>query len=294
MAVYVKTKEEIFVMRECGKRLAEILRKVASAAKPGMSAKELDELAEALILKAGGMPVFKGYKVKGVSAGFPGSICVSVNDEVVHGVPTREKILKEGDVVGIDIGMRYPAQSGGRAQRVEIRERNLRVGGHSAEHRKFQPPTSNLQRPLVTDMALTIGIGRISDEARRLIDATREALEIGIRIVKPGAHVGDIGYAVAAYLKNHHFGIVRDLAGHGVGYELHEDPLIPNYGTKGSGVELKEGMVIAIEPMAMCGAENLVLDRDGWTYRTADGSIAAHFEHSVAVTKDGAEALTLL
>ena len=268
MAIIIKTREEISLMRECGRRLAEILRTIASAAQPGVSAKHLDELAEQLILAGGGTPVFKGYKVTGAHRGFPGSICVSVNDEVVHGIPIREKILKEGDVVGIDIGMRWNKRQDTRDKRQDA------------------------QNGLCTDMAVTIGIGKISDRAKRLIEATREALEIGISMVQPGAHVGDIGHAVAKHLKKYHLGIVRDLAGHGVGHELHEEPLIPNYGTRGSGAELKEGMKIVIEPMAMLGGEKLVLDADEWTYRTADGSLAAHFEHSVAVTKNGAEVLT--
>jgi methionyl aminopeptidase len=267
MSIIVKTKEEIVVMRECGHRLARILDNVVSCIKPGGSASELDELAERLIRAAGGAPVFKGYKVKGIRAGFPGSICVSVNNEVVHGIPSATKIFKEGDVVGIDIGMRWP---GGKIQSIKYKA----------------------QKKMITDMAVTIGIGRVSEEAQRLMRVTREALDIGISAVRPRVRIGDIGHAVSGHLKKHGLGIVRDLAGHGVGRELHEEPLIPNYGTKGSGAELIEGMAIAIEPMAMLGGERLVLDGDQWTYRTADGSLGAHFEHSVAVTKEGAEVLT--
>lgn len=281
MAIIIKTKEEIAVMRECGRRLAAILRELTEAAKPGVTAADLDRFAEERIISSGGIPVFKGYRTRDDKRPYPGSICISVNDEVVHGVPAREKILKEGDVVGIDIGMRWgrrqetphhPDSSGGTGQARD--RRHVRDGG------------------LVTDMAVTVGIGKISEEAHRLIRVTQEALEIGISVVKIGAHVGDIGHAVAKHLRKHNLGIVRDLAGHGVGRELHEEPLIPNYGSRGSGAELKEGMAIAIEPMAMLGGEKLILDDDQWTYRTADNSLAAHFEHSVAVTKEGAEVLT--
>lgn len=253
--ISTKTPAEIAALREGGALLGAILRRLAAEVCPGVSTLDLDVLAERLITGAGGIPLFKGYTVKEAATPFPASVCTSVNDEVVHGIPRRERVLAEGDIIGIDIGMRY--------------------------------------KGLVTDTAVTVGVGAISPDAVRLIRATREALEIGIAAVRPGATVGDIGHAVATHLKKERLGIIRDLAGHGVGYELHEPPLIPNYGKPGTGLTLREGMVIAIEPMATLGDWRIILDRDAWTFRTADGSLAAHFEHTVAITKKGAEILTL-
>ncbi|MBI3631068.1 MAG: type I methionyl aminopeptidase [Candidatus Sungbacteria bacterium] len=269
MAVTVKTPQEIKLLREGGRRLAAILHKIAASAHPGISTWELDQRAERLILESGGVPAFKGYRVREARSAYPSSICTSLNDEVVHAIPREGRFLKEGDIIGLDIGMRWPMTGVGD-------KRRERYGG------------------LVTDMALTIGIGKISSDAERLIRATREALDIGIGAARPGRRVGDIGDAISAHLKKGHFGIVRDLAGHGVGYELHEEPLIPNYGRPGTGPELREGMVIAIEPMATLGGEEIVLDDDEWTFRTADGSLAAHFEHTIAITGDGAQILTAL
>lgn len=253
-----KTPEEIEVLRQGGARLAVILRGIAAAAQPGVSTRDLDVKAERMIREAGGEPVFKGYRMPGVKTPFPASICISVNDEIVHGIPRSDRILAGGDMVSIDIGMRWPA---------------IRAG-------------------LVTDMAVTIGIGKISTDAERLIRATREALDEAIAAIRPGTTLGDIGYAIEMRLKRDRLGIIRDLAGHGVGYELHEEPLIPNYGKPGSGAELREGMVIAIEPMATLGGWRIALDDDEWTFRTSDGSLAAHFEHTVVVIKEGAEVLT--
>lgn len=255
MAVTIKTKEEIVKLREGGRRLARILAELAAAAKPGVSTGELDALAERRMIEAGGRPSFKGYRLHEVKTPYPGSICASINDEVVHGIPRPERKLHEGDIIGLDIGMWY--------------------------------------EDLCTDMAVTIGIGIISAEAQELLTATKESLDAGIAAVKPGATVGDIGATVHDYLKQFNYGIIRDLAGHGVGYELHEEPLIPNYGKLGKGMILKEGMVIAIEPMATLGDWRIMLDKDEWTFRTIDKSLAAHFEHTMAVTKDGAEVLTL-
>lgn len=267
MAVTVKTKEEIDIMREGGKRLAGILDQVVLSARAGIATFELDKLAEHLILQSGGVPSFKGYRIKGSPHAYPGTMCISINEEVVHGIPRNDRILHEGDVVGLDIGMWYPSY---------------------AKASDGKPIKS-----LCTDMAVTIGIGNISSEAKRLIEATKESLDIGIVQVKPGATVGDIGSKIEQFLKKNNLGIIRDLAGHGVGYELHEEPLIPNYGSAGKGVELKEGMVIAIEPMATLGDWRVVLADDGWTFKTADNSTGAHFEHSMAVTKDGVEVLTI-
>lgn len=257
MALTIKTKEEIELLKEGGKRLSRILAEVVRLARAGTSTLELDTLAERLIFESGGKPAFKGYKVAGTKIPFPGTLCTSINDEVVHGIPSKKRILKGGDIVGIDIGMRWPAKDG-----------------------------------LYTDMAVTIGVGELSKEAKRLISITKEALGIGIAAVKPGVRVGDIGQAVQKYLEKEKLGIIRDLAGHGVGHKLHEEPLIPNYGKANSGLELCEGMVIAIEPMATLGGWEISLDDDEWTFRTQDGSLAAHFEHTLAVTKDGPEIVT--
>lgn len=257
MAVTLKTKEEIAVLREGGGRLARILSEVVSAAHAGVAAWELDGLAEQRMHEAGGRPSFKGYYIPGVKTPYPASMCISVNDEVVHGIPRKDKILRQGDIVGLDIGMWFGAP-----------------------------------KELCTDMAVTIGIGEISADAEKLLTATKESLNIGIGAVREGATIGDIGAAIETYLKKFRFGIVRDLAGHGVGYQVHEEPLIPNYGRPGTGTILKEGMVIAIEPMATLGDWRITLDEDEWTFRTADKSWAAHFEHSLVVTRDGAEVLT--
>lgn len=254
MAARVKTKEEIGIMRGCGSRLAAVMARLEQAALPGVSTGELDEFAERLMREAGGEPVFKGYRIAGVATPYPASICTSVNDEIVHGIPRDGRLLAPGDIIGIDIGMRW--------------------GG------------------FVTDMAVTVGIGDISTDAERLIRATREALDAGIAVVHPGARISDISHAVETRLKKDQLGIIRDLAGHGVGHELHEEPLVPNYGKAGSGLELCEGMAIAIEPMATLGGWRIALDRDEWTFRTADGSLAAHFEHTVAVTSNGVKILT--
>ena len=253
----IKTKEEIEVLREGGRKLAQILNKIARAVKPGISTLELDRLAESLIFEAGGSPAFKGYKIQETKIPYPASLCTSVNDEVVHAIPRKDKILKMGDIVGLDIGMKWPAKDG-----------------------------------LYTDMAITVGVGKISKEAERLICQTKEALGVGIKEVHPGARIGDIGCAIQKFLEKEKLGVIRDLAGHGVGYKVHEEPLIPNFGKRGAGPELAEGMIIAIEPMAALQGWKITLDEDEWTFRTADGSLAAHFEHTIVVTKDGAEILT--
>ncbi len=197
MPITIKTKEEINALREGGKRLASVLAQVAAAVTPGVSAFELDLLAERLILESGGTPAFKGYRVAGVRTPYPATLCVSVNNEVVHAIPAKDKVLHDGDVVSLDIGMWW--------------------------------------RKLCTDMAITVGVGKVSGEIERMIHATKESLDLGIAAVRPGAHVGDIGHAVEQRLKKDRLGIIRDLAGHGVGYELHEDPFIPNFGSPHTG-----------------------------------------------------------
>lgn len=256
--ITIKTPEEIKVLREGGKKLAEIFEKVKEAAKPGVTTKELDRLAESLIFSIGGKPAFKGYRLSGnnkKTSPYPASLCTSVNDEIVHGIPGDDRVLKEGDIIGLDIGMAY--------------------------------------NHLITDMAATKGVGKISELKQRLLDVTKEALFRGIAQVKEGAFVHDIGAAIQPFVESKGFKLVsRDLGGHGVGYTLHEEPLISNWHENANKrIELKAGMALAIEPM-VAGTSGIKLDPDGWTYRTADGSFAAHFEHTVVVTKIGVEILT--
>ena len=254
--ITVKSKEEIKILREGGGILASVLREIADAAKPGIATIELDALAEKLIRRAGGEPSFKNYKTNDDEAPFPASLCVSVNGEVVHGIPSKNKILREGDVAGLDLGMKY--------------------------------------KGLYTDVAMTLSVGAASEEATRLIAAAKKSLDAGISAVKEGAHIGDIGFAIQKYVEPRGFSVVKKLVGHGVGYGVHEEPEIPNYGRQGSGPKLKEGMVLALEPMINEGVSDVVLSGDGWTWKTKDNSPSAHFEHTIAVTKTGAEVLTIL
>ncbi len=248
----IKNKKELEILREGGKKLAAVLAEAARHTVAGISTRELDALAENLILKSGGKPSFKGYKVQGAPMPYPGALCVSINEEVVHGLPSDRK-LKNGDIVGLDIGMWW--------------------------------------EDLCTDTAMTVLVGGGQNE---LIDATKKSLEIGIAEVRAGVKVGDIGYAIQNFLEKEKFGVVRELVGHGVGKAVHEDPEIPNWGKKGTSAELVEGMVIALEPMATDGSPKVKLAPDGWTWFTRDGSRSAHFEHTLVVTKSGAEVLTLI
>jgi methionyl aminopeptidase len=188
----------------------------------------------------------------------------------VHGLPKKEKVLKAGDVVGLDVGMQWPTAK--------------------TQNRK----TIKTQSGLYTDMAVTIGIGKVSEEAERLMRITKESLVIGIKAIKPGVKLGDIGFVIQEYLEKNKLGVIRSLAGHGVGYAVHEEPLVPNFGKRGTGLELKKGMVLAIEPMASLGDWELEVAKDGWTFKTKDGSLGAHFEHTISVTADGAEILTIV
>lgn len=255
--ITIKSKEEIKTLREGGKILAGILEEVKKKVAPGVTTMELNQLAEELILKSGGKPSFKGYSPYGIKGKkYPCSLCTSLNDVVVHGVPSPFAILKEGDVLGLDIGMVY--------------------------------------KRLYTDMAETVGVGQISDQAKKLIEVTKTALEIGIAQIKSGNTIGDIGYAIQQFVEANGFNIVRDLVGHGVGYKVHEDPYVPNFGKKGEGHELKEGMVIAIEPMVVTGQPDIELTEDEFGFATIDGGLSAHFEHTIAVTIQGHEVLTKL
>ena len=249
----IKTPKEIALLVEGGKRLAFVLGEVAAAVAPGVTTRELDARAERLIRKQGGTSSFKGYRSRKAQTPYPATLCTSVNDEIVHAIPS-ERILREGDIIGLDIGMVWEG--------------------------------------LYTDTALTAPVGTIAARARALIDATKKALEIGIAQVREGATTGDIGAAIEQFLQRRGFGVVRELVGHGVGYTVHEDPEVPNWGTPGAGVRLEKGMVLALEPMATEGASDIVLAKDGWAWKTKDGSISAHFEHTIVVEKGGARVLT--
>lgn len=248
----IKTESEIELIAEGGAVLNKILRQTASLVKPGISTWQLNDFAEKLIYEAGGRPSFKNYGDK--KNPFPAGLCTSVNDEVVHGIPSKHIILKKGDIIGLDIGMEY--------------------------------------KGLYTDHAVTIAVGQISAKQQKLLDITKKTLDAAIAEVKEGARTGDLGFAIQSLAEKNGFSVVRDLVGHGVGYDVHEDPAIPCYGKRGTGDILKAGMVIAIEPM-LCEHEHfLTVDPDGWTIRTKDGGLSAHFEHTVAVTGKGSRILT--
>ena len=249
----IKNEGELKILREGGRRLANIMNIISQIAEPGIAAEELDRRAEELILKQGGRPSFKGYKTSDAKIPYPSSLCVSVNDEIVH-APPFARILKSGDIVGLDLGMEW--------------------GG------------------FYTDMAVTVPIGKVDKKFSRLIAVTKKSLELGIGAIKSGGRVGDFGFVVESYVKSEGFCVVKELVGHGVGRQVHEKPEIPNWGRKGAGLSFEEGMVLALEPMVNAGADKIKLAEDGWTWKTADGSRSAHFEHTVVVTKDGVEILT--
>lgn len=258
MAVTIKTKEEIEVLREGGKRLAFILQEVASAVKVGVSTIELNNLAQKLVEEGGDKSAFLNFKPAGMKRPYPASICVSINDAIVHGIPNENpQIIKDGDIVSLDMGLNH--------------------GG------------------LFTDAALTVGVGEVDEAGKKLIEATKQALYEGIKVIKEGKHIRDISYAIERFVRPKHLGIVEELCGHGVGYKVHEDPYVPNYCLESKGEKLKAGMVLALEPMLNEGSKHIVLDEtDGYTYRTEDGKRSAHFEHTIVVTHDGAEILTQL
>ena len=252
-----KSAEEIAIMQQGGKILAEILQKVAKAVRPGVTTEELNSLAEELILEAGGSPSFKGYApAGGGSSAYPKALCCSINDEVVHGIPTNDRQLNNGDIIGLDLGLHYQ-------------------GWH-------------------TDSALTVKVGDVPSQAEQLINATRESLYQGINQVKPGVAIGNIGAAIQQYIESKGYSIVKSLVGHGIGKEVHEPPRVPNFGKAGQGIKLESGNVIAIEPMVNMGKEVVITADDDWTVKTHDHSLSAHFEHTVAVTEIGYQILTSL
>ena len=245
--ITIKSEREIELMREAGKMVSMTHQYLKNFIKPGITTKELDRLAEEYIRKMGGVPTCKGYE------GFPATLCTSVNDTVVHGIPDNYK-LKDGDIITIDMVIGYKGYQG--------------------------------------DAAWTYAVGEISDDKKYLMEHTEKALYEGVKQVKPGNRIGDISNAVEEYANKHHLGVVKELCGHGIGREMHEDPEVPNYGTKGTGPKLREGMVICIEPMLNLGTADIYMLDDEWTIKTDDGKPAAHYEHTILVTKDGYEILT--
>lgn len=249
MKTRVKTESEIKAMRESGGMLAAVLREVSKRVAPGVSTKQLADTAASELKALGGKPAFLGHE------GFPDVICISVNDAIVHGIPSPKEILKEGDILGLDFGVLYQG--------------------------------------LMTDGAVTVGVGRIKPAYQQLLDVTKLSLEAGIDAVHSGVRVGDISYAIESTINRYgRYGIPRDLVGHGIGANLWEEPNIPNYGRQGNGPVLEKGMTIAIEPMVTLGTHQIRLADDEWKILTADGSWAAHFEHTVLITEHGAEILT--
>jgi methionyl aminopeptidase len=252
MSKFTKQPQEIRLIEEGGKILHDILHRTAGLVKPGVTTAKLNAFAEREIIKAGGTPSFIGYGSK--KNPFPAGLCTSINDVVVHGIPSEKDILEDGDIVGLDIGMEY---------------------------KKF-----------FTDTAITVPVGKVSSVAQRLMDTTKKCLDEAVRVAKPGKRMGDIGNAIQTLAEDAGFSVVRDLVGHGVGYAVHEDPAVPCYGKRGTGLELIPGMVLAIEPMICEGKYQVYFDKDGWAIRTADGKLSAHFEHTIAITEYGAKVLT--
>ncbi|MDB4984218.1 MAG: methionine aminopeptidase type [Patescibacteria group bacterium] len=251
--IIIKTPAEIEAMRVAGKRHASILEKLSGLVRPGISTGELDRAAEMMVKEYGDTPAFLGYKPDGADRPFPATLCISVNDEVVHGIPDDNRILNEGDIVSIDLGLWHDG--------------------------------------VVTDAAVTVPVGKISKQLEDLLSATEDALEIGIAAAQPGAQTGDVGYAIESFV-NKRYGIVREFSGHGVGRMIHEDPYIPNFGKSGTGERLVPGMTIAIEPMLNIGKAGIEMLDDGYTVVTHDGKQSAHFEHTILITETGNEILT--
>lgn len=241
--IVCKGKSELDKMREANLIVARVLRHLGTLVRPGVTTKELDEVAEAMILEAGGTPAFKGYH------GFPASVCTSINDEIVHGIPSHRRVLKEGDILAIDVGVCYKGFFG--------------------------------------DSAATFPVGIVSPVIQKLLTVTRESLYEGIGAVRVGNRVSDISARIQRYVEAHGFSVVREFVGHGIGKALHEDPQVPNFGEPGRGPRLVEGMVLAIEPMVNSNGPQVRILEDKWTAVTVDGGYSAHFEHSVAVTENG-------
>ena len=246
--VLLKSPAEIEKMRRAGAVVAQVLVEIADLVKPGATTADLDLFAQSRTKELGAKPAFKGYH------GFPGTLCVSVNEEVVHGIPSKKRVLKDGDIVGIDFGVILEGWFG--------------------------------------DSARTFAVGKISPEASKLLEITEKSLYLGIEQARPGQHLFDIGFAVQNFVESHGYSVVREFVGHGIGKSLHEDPQVPNFGIRGKGMLLKPGMVLAIEPMINAGKPEVRVLSDGWTAVTADKALSAHFEHTVAILENGPEILT--
>ncbi len=248
-AVRLKSQRQLRLMRAAGKIVAEVLALLGEHVRPGVTTKELDQIAHVEIVRRGAIPSFKGYR------GYPATICASVNEQVVHGIP-GDYVLKEGDILSVDLGA-------------------IRDGWHG-------------------DAAFTYAVGRVDAAAQRLMDVTRVALERGIAVAVPGNRLGDIGHAIQSWVEGQGFAVVRDFVGHGIGRQMHEAPQVPNFGRRGTGFTLQPGMTLAIEPMVTAGDWRVQVLEDGWTAVSADGSLAAHYEHTIGVTEHGPEILTQL
>ena len=246
--IVIKNSEQLKLMRLAGRITAEALMVARDVIRPGLTTKELDNQIKRYIEKCGATPTFLGYN------GFPGSACISINDEVIHGIPSDKIIIKEGDIVKVDVGARFRGYNG--------------------------------------DSARTFAVGKVSDEALRLISVTEQSFYEAMKVAKAGNRIGDIGHAVESFVISNGFSVVREYTGHGVGAELHEEPSIPNYGKAGRGVRLYPGMTLAIEPMVNAGTDKVKVRRDGWTVVTADGKLSAHYENSIAITESDPVILT--
>ena len=248
--IIIKNSEQLRLMRQAGRITAEALMVAKEEIRPGMTTKELDSKIKRYIEKCGATPTFLGYN------GFPGSACISINDEVIHGIPSDKIIIKEGDIVKVDVGARFRGYNG--------------------------------------DSARTFAVGKVSDEALRLISVTEQSFYEAMKVAKAGNRIGDIGHAVESFVISNGFSVVKEYTGHGVGAELHEEPEIPNYGRAGRGARLYPGMTLAIEPMVNAGTDKVKVRRDGWTVTTADGKLSAHYENSIAITDSDPVILTAL
>lgn len=246
--IVLKTGRELKIMREACRISAEALKLAGSAVEPGITTAELDRIAEKYILSQGAIPNFKNYN------GYPATACISINNEVIHGIPSKKRVIKAGDIVSIDLGAKFEGYHG--------------------------------------DNAATFACGDISDEAKRLMDTTRESLNAGIAAAVSGGRLGDIGCAIQQYVEQRGYSVVRKFVGHGIGTQLHEAPEVPNFGTCGRGIRLMPGMTLAIEPMINAGHYDVKVMPDGWTVLTKDGSLSAHFEHTIVITPDGPQILT--
>ena len=245
--ISLKSPCEIEVMRAANLIVAEVLAQLREHVRPGVTTAELDRIAEELTRQRSAVPAFKGYEVNGRV--FPKNVCISINEEIVHGIPSQKRVLQEGDIVGIDFGVRYQGLYG--------------------------------------DAAITVAVGQTDPKSQRLMQATHEALWAGIEQVRVGHRLGDVSAAIQECAERDGFSVVREFVGHGIGKRLHEEPQVPNFGTRDRGVRLREGMVLALEPMVNAGGADVTIKEDGWTAVTRDGSRSAHFEHSVAVTETG-------